>query len=68
MTAANEETTLWRCAACNIPLEKGTVEIAYLGSSFPVDLFRCSRCGIVFIPEELALTRMAEAEQILEDK
>lgn len=58
----------WHCASCGTPLEPGIVEIAYLGSSFPVDLYCCPRCGIVFIPEELALTRMAEAERMLEDK
>jgi hypothetical protein len=58
----------WLCAACGIALERGKVEIAYLGSAFPVELQRCPCCGIVYIPEELVLTRMAEAEKILEDK
>ncbi len=68
MTLDSANKAPWHCAACGIPLEKAKVQIAYLGSAFPVDLLRCSRCGIVFIPEELALTRMAEAEKILEDK
>ena len=68
MTADADKKSPWLCAACGIPLEQSKVEIAYRGSAFPVDLHRCSRCGIVFIPEELALTRMAEAEKILEDK
>jgi hypothetical protein len=29
---------------------------------------RCPRCGLVFIPEELALGKMAEVEKLLEDK
>ncbi|HOI94695.1 MAG TPA: hypothetical protein PK250_08320 [Syntrophobacter fumaroxidans] len=44
------------------------VNVSYLGSSFPVDLPRCPRCGLVFVPEELALGRMAEVERLLEDK
>lgn len=58
----------WLCAACSIPLQPAKVSIAYLGSAFPVDLLRCPQCGQVWIPEELALGRMAEVEKTLEDK
>jgi len=51
-----------------VPLEPGRVDIAYLGSSFPVELLRCPQCGLVLIPEELALGKMAEVEKALEDK
>jgi hypothetical protein len=46
----------------------GKVEVAYRGSKYPVTLPRCPRCGLVFIPEELALGKMAEVEKLLEDK
>lgn len=58
----------WICFLCDIPLEMGKVNIAYLGSMFPVDLPRCPRCGQVYVPEELATGKMAQVEQILEDK
>ncbi len=58
----------WVCANCGVPLEPGRVDIGYLGSSFPVDLLKCPRCGLVLIPEELALGKMAEVEKSLEDK
>ncbi|NLJ26542.1 MAG: hypothetical protein GX433_00830 [Deltaproteobacteria bacterium] len=58
----------WLCAACSTPLEKGKVNISYLGSMFPVDLLRCPRCNQVFVPEDLALGKMAEVEKLLEDK
>ncbi len=58
----------WKCAKCDLPLEMREVEVAYMGSKYPVDLPRCPRCGIVFIPEQLALGKMAEVEQLLEDK
>ncbi|MEW6402287.1 MAG: DVU_1557 family redox protein [Chloroflexota bacterium] len=58
----------WTCANCNVPLEPGKVDISYLGSSFPVELLRCPKCGLVLIPEELALGKMVEAEKALEDK
>lgn len=63
----NEERALI-CARCNVPLETGKVNISYLGSMFPVDLKRCPECKQVFIPEDLALGKMAQVEKLLEDK
>jgi hypothetical protein len=60
--------TAWECARCDIPLRSGTVKVSYLGTEQPVALWRCPQCGTVLIPEELALGRMAEIEQLLEDK
>lgn len=56
------------CLKCNVPLEIGRVQISYLDSAFPVDLPKCPKCGQVFIPEDLALGKMLEVEQMLEDK
>lgn len=58
----------WLCTNCDVPLEISKVEVTYLGSGFPVDLARCPSCGLVFIPEELAMGRMLDVEQQLEDK
>ncbi len=58
----------WVCADCNIPLLLSKVDVSYLGNSFPVDLLKCPNCGLVLIPEELALGKMAEVEKALEDK
>lgn len=65
--AASEKSPLL-CLRCDLPLEEGKTNVAYLGSMFPVDLLRCPRCGQAFVPEDLALGRMAEVEKILEDK
>lgn len=62
------EASDWRCGKCDVPLEARTVEVAYMGSKYPVELPRCPLCGIVFIPEQLALGKMAQIEQLLEDK
>lgn len=62
------EAADWACSKCGISLEMGTVEVAYMGSKYPVKLPRCPRCGLVFIPEQLAVGKMAEVEQLLEDK
>jgi hypothetical protein len=66
--ASSAAKPAWLCASCGSGLEQAKVEVAYLGSAFPVELFCCIACALVHVPEELALTRMAEAEKILEDK
>ncbi len=60
--------TEWICANCNVPLETGKVDVAYLDNAFPVDLLKCPKCGLVLIPENLALGKMVEVEKQLEDK
>lgn len=64
---AGDEPT-WFCCRCSVPLEIGPVELTYLGNSFWLDLPKCPSCGQYLIPEELATGRMAQAEQLLEDK
>jgi hypothetical protein len=64
----SSEAKGWLCMKCSLPLEMAKVGISYLGNTFPVDLQRCPACGLVLIPEELALGKMAEVEKLLEDK
>lgn len=58
----------WKCAKCGVDLEVGQVNIGYLGNAFPAELLKCPQCGMVLVPEDLALGRMAEVEKALEDK
>ncbi len=58
----------WECAHCDTPLSPGKVSLDYMGSRFTVELMRCPTCGFVYIPEDLAMGKMAEVEGILEDK
>ena len=58
----------WLCSDCNEQMVLGKVDVSYLGNSFPVELLKCPKCGLVLIPEELALGKMAEVEKALEDK
>jgi len=39
-----------------------------MGSNFPVELPKCPRCGLVYIPEALATGKMQQVEAALEDK
>jgi DNA-directed RNA polymerase subunit RPC12/RpoP len=58
----------WKCARCNEALVAGPVTVEYLGNRFTVELAKCPHCGFVLVSEELALGKMAEVEQMLEDK
>jgi hypothetical protein len=58
----------WKCARCNEELVAGPVTVEYLGNRFIAELAQCSHCGLVLVSEELALGKMAEVEQMLEDK
>jgi len=56
------------CAKCQQALVLGKVNATYLGNSFPVDLMRCPGCGFTYVPEALAVGKMLQVEQALEDK
>jgi hypothetical protein len=56
------------CGKCKLPLVLGKVTATYLGSEFPVELWKCPGCGKIFVPEELAIGKMLRVEQALEDK
>jgi uncharacterized C2H2 Zn-finger protein len=60
--------SVFECLKCGIAMEPGKVTVSYMGSSFPVELLRCPRCGLVLITEDLALGKMLEVEKTLEDK
>jgi predicted nucleic acid-binding Zn-ribbon protein len=58
----------WICNACGVPVEVQTVRLQYRRTIFALHLPACPQCGMILIDEELAVGKMAEAEQILEDK
>jgi len=57
-----------KCAKCDLPLELKKTVFDYLGNTFSHDVPVCPKCGKVYIPKELALGKMNEVEQQLEDK
>jgi hypothetical protein len=66
--AQSDTETGWQCAACELPLTVATVKLAYLDETFAVDLPACPACQRVLVSEEQAVTKMALAERMLEDK
>jgi len=66
--AANQPTAVWKCGKCNAELSRGTITVTYLGNEIRVEELKCAHCGLVLITEDLALGKMFEVEQSLEDK
>jgi Zn-finger nucleic acid-binding protein len=58
----------WTCKPCGVALQPGVVQLTYMDNVFKVELPVCPKCSAVLISEELALGRMLEVEQLLEDK
>ena len=56
------------CMKCGVPLVMGKAKFLYLDNGFPVELPVCPGCGFVYVPEELALGKVASVERALEDK
>lgn len=58
----------WRCCQCQCDLVVGQVAVTYMNNRFTTDLPHCPVCKTVMITEAVATGKMAEVEQILEDK
>ena len=58
----------WICAKCGVALEPRSTVFSYMGMTFSHEAMRCGKCGSVFIPKPLADGKMAEVEQMMEDK
>lgn len=56
------------CVKCGIPFQVGYVTLLYLGHNFPVELYKCPECGLVYVPPGLARGKMLQVEKALEDK
>jgi len=61
----NEE---WSCAKCGVALAPKNNVFSYMGMTFSHEVLCCPKCGMVFITKELAEGKMAEVEQLMEDK
>jgi hypothetical protein len=56
------------CCKCDQAFVKAKVTATYLGNEFPIEMWKCPGCGVVFVPESLAMGKMLHVEQALEDK
>ncbi len=58
----------WKCGKCGAKLQLKRTIFHYMGRDFGHEVPTCPECGKVFISAELAGGRMAEVEQLMEDK
>lgn len=58
----------WICTACGEALVPTPVGVTYLQGGFTITLMTCPGCGMALVPEFLAVGKMFEVEQLLEDK
>ena len=58
----------WTCAKCNAILMPKNKIFSYMGTTFSHETLRCPVCGVVFVSKEFADGKMAEVEQLMEDK
>ncbi|MBR7189704.1 MAG: DNA-binding protein [Oscillospiraceae bacterium] len=56
------------CDRCRAKMELARADFTYLGHNFHTEVMRCPKCGAVYIPQELAEGKIADAETALEDK
>lgn len=66
--ATSSQNRGWICNRCGCELEVQTVRLQYLRMIFALHLPVCPECGMMLIDEELAMGKMLEAEEALEDK
>ena len=64
--AANDEGLY--CFRCDVALVSDKVFMRYLSSSFPTQLLKCPKCGLVHIDEETVMTKALEVERTIEEK
>lgn len=62
-----EERT-WKCGKCNEELLMKKTVFSYLGHNIAQEVLSCPMCGKVFISKKLAEDKMAQVEELLEDK
>ncbi|NLK64664.1 MAG: DNA-binding protein [Tissierellia bacterium] len=68
MKIIDETGTPWICDKCNEKLELEKTNILYLDADFEVELWKCPKCKMVLIEEDLARGKILEVEKALEDK
>lgn len=63
-----DDVESYTCEKCQVPLQKGRVVLKYMGNDFPIEMPKCPVCGNCYIPEALAVGKILQVEQALEDK
>ncbi len=62
------EDLTWKCFRCDRQVVAEPVLVEYLGNNITSELPQCPSCHIVLVSEELAMGKIVEVQEILEDK
>jgi hypothetical protein len=58
----------WYCFEDKVKLEEADVVLNYVMLNKFFTGLRCPKCGVQYLPEEIVMTEVQEAEQQLESK
>jgi DNA-directed RNA polymerase subunit RPC12/RpoP len=61
-------TTDWYCFKCKEKMIEGEIKLIYLEIEAPAGGIVCPKCGAKYIPEELAIDKVAKGEKMIENK
>lgn len=56
------------CVKCQIGLEQSNVTFSYLGHHFSAEVLRCPICGQLYLSEDMVRGKIAQVEELLEEK
>lgn len=63
----------WYCFKDNVAMVETDVQLHYIssdnyGKDFTFKGIKCPKCGVIYIPEKMAIGRLATAESLAEGK
>ncbi len=62
------EMEKWHCFKCRVPMEEGEVIMDYLDISNAIEGIKCPKCGVSYLLEETVVGKVAQAEEMMENK
>jgi hypothetical protein len=60
--------TKWFCDKCNKEMEEALLSVYYLGVYGTIEGIRCPKCRTCYVPEDIAIGKLARAERSIEEK
>ena len=58
----------WHCFKCKVEMEETEVPMEYLDIDGETEGLECPKCGVRYILEDIAMTKVAKAEKMIENK
>jgi len=58
----------WYCFEDKVKLEEAYITLSYIAMNRSFTGFRCPKCGVQYLPEEVVMTEIAAAEEELDSK